>query len=128
MWKTNSLQRLPGSIRWALTFIWTAITLALMLSPSGDGTTVTAASDLFGGTDIVDAMGHIVINAILIFLWCWTINPPIRLILIGGIIWCFVAEFLQIFVPDRGASLLDLAANIVGVLIGIAVYRWIISF
>jgi hypothetical protein len=118
-------------IRWTLTLIWSAIAVSLMLSPSGDGTTVSGVSKLFGGTETTDAVGHVIINVILALLWCWTISlyastaKMTRLILIGGIVWCFGAELTQYFVPERGASLLDLAANILGVLIGLIGYRWL---
>lgn len=116
-------------LRWALTLLWTAITIKLMFSPSGDGTTVSWVSKLFGGTETTDAIGHVIINAILALLWCWTIilytdaAKTTRIILIGGIAWCFVAELTQLLVPNRGTSLLDLVANIIGVLISIAIYR-----
>lgn len=90
-------------------------------------------SHLFGGTETTDAIGHVIINAILAFLWCWTISlytttqKTTRLILIGGIVWYFVGELSQFFVPERGTSLLDLGANIFGVLIGLTAYRLLIS-
>ncbi len=121
-------------VRWTLTLTWTAIAVSLMLSPSGNGTTVSSVSKLFGGTETTDAIGHVIINAILAFLWCWAISlyasatKTTRLILIGGIIWCFVAELSQYFVPERGTSLLDLGANIFGVLIGLAGYRFAAHF
>jgi VanZ family protein len=121
-------------VRWILTITWTILTLYLTLSPSGDGTTVTWVSRLFGGTETTDAIGHVIINAILAFLWCWTISlystrqKTAQLILIGGIVWCFVAELSQFFVPSRGASLLDLAANMLGVLIGLAIYGQLMDF
>lgn len=121
------------TVRWILTLAWTAITVSLMLSPSGDGTTVSWVSKLFGGTEVTDAVGHIIINAILALLWCWTISlytttvKMTRIVLFGGIIWCFGAELSQFFVPGRGASLLDLVANIVGVLIGLMIYRLLLQ-
>lgn len=114
-----------------LTLAWTAITAKLMLSPSGNGTTVSWVSKLFGGTETTDAIGHVIINAILAFLWCWTISlyattqKTTRLVLIGGIVWCFVGELSQFFVPGRGTSLLDLGANILGVVIGLMGHRWL---
>ncbi len=116
-------------VRWALTLTWTAIAASLMLSPSGDGTTVSWISKLFGGTETTDAIGHVIINTILTFLWSWTLSlyvSPIkttRTILVGGIIWCCGAESLQYFVPERGTSLLDLTANFLGVFMGLAIYR-----
>jgi hypothetical protein len=140
MWKANGLRRAKrlnglsayiqgAAVRWALTLTWSAITASLMLSPSGNGTIVSFISKLFGGTDTTDAMGHVIITSILALLWCWTISlyatatQTTRLILIGGIVWGFGAELSQHFVPQRGASLFDLGANILGVLIGLAAYR-----
>jgi VanZ family protein len=108
--------------------------MKLMLSPSGDGTTVLRVSKLFGNTETTDAIGHIIINAVLALLWCWTISlyttitQTTRIIQIGGVIWCFSAELSQSFVPNRGASLLDLVANIIGVLVGLIIYRLLLAF
>ena len=123
-----------SAVRWTLTIIWTALAIKLMLSSSGDGTAVSWVSKLFGGTETIDAIGHIIINAILALLWCWTISlytstaKMTRIVLIGGIIWCFGAELSQFFVPERGASLIDLVANIVGVLIGLMIFRLLLTF
>jgi hypothetical protein len=143
MWKAeNSLRRVKrlnrlfnlsqsAIVRWTLTLIWSAIAASLMLSPSGNGTMVSTISRLFGGTETTDAFGHVIINTILAFLWSWTISLYVsapettRLILSGGIIWGLVAELSQHFVPERGTSPLDLGANILGVVIGITVYRWL---
>jgi len=38
-----------------------------------------------------------------------------------------VDELSQFFVPERGTSLLDLGANILGVVIGLVVYRILIT-
>jgi len=148
MWKANGsrrMKRLNGlsayiqgaAVRWALTLVWTAIAAVLMVSPGNNGSTVDDVSNLFGGTELTDAIGHVIITAILAVFWCWTINlytistKTTRSILIGGIVWSFGAELSQYFVPERGTSLLDLAANILGVLIGIAAWRqlhsWILS-
>ena len=121
-------------VRWALALIWTAIAASLMLSPSGNGTTVSWVSHLFGGTETSDAVGHVIINVILALLWSWTISLYVsvpnmtRLILIGGVTWGFAAELSQYFVPERGTSLLDLAANISGVLIGLMAFRLLDPF
>ncbi len=140
MWKANGLHKVKRSnglpvyvqravVRWTLTLVWTIIAASLMLSPGNKGGTVSQISHAFGGTQITDAIGHVIINAILAFLWSWTISlyasgaKTTRLILIGGIIWCFGAELSQFFVPERGTSLLDLGANILGVMIGLMAYR-----
>jgi len=116
-------------VRWTLTLTWTVIAATLMLSQGSEGSTVAKTSALFGNTETSDAIGHVIINAILAFLWCWTISlyaatqKTTRLILIGGIVWCFVGELTQFFVPERGTSLLDLGANILGVVIGLIAYQ-----
>ena len=129
---TNHIQ--PPLLRWILTLVWTALAMKLMLSPSGDGTSVSWVSGLFGGTETTDAIGHIIINTIFTWLWSWTISlyattvKMTRIILIGGIIWCFGAELTQFFIPERGASLIDLVANIFGVLIGLMIFRGLLAF
>ncbi|HML23804.1 MAG TPA: VanZ family protein [Aggregatilinea sp.] len=121
-------------IRWALTLTWTATAASLMLSPSGEGTTVTWVSKLFGGTETTDAVGHVIINSILGFLWAWTMSlytssaNTTRIVLVGGLIWGFTAEGTQYFVPGRGTSLLDLAANILGVSVGVSLFRLFIHY
>jgi VanZ family protein len=121
-------------VRWIITLTWTAITMKLMFSLSGDGTTVSRVSRLFGGTDITDVVGHVVINAILALLWCWTISlyttiaKTTRIVLISGIIWCFGAELTQFFIPERGTSLIDVVANVIGVIIGLMIFRLMLVF
>jgi VanZ family protein len=144
MWKASGLRRVKrlsglsayirsAPVRWVLTLAWTAVAGSLMVSPGNNGSTVDDISNLFGGTEITDAIGHIIITTILALLWCWTISlytsapRTTRLILVGGIVWSFGAELSQHFVPERGISLLDLSANLLGVLIGIAAYRLLIA-
>lgn len=121
-----------AAIRWTFTLAWTILAASLMLSPGGDGTTVTSVSKLFGGTETTDAIGHVIINAILALLWCWTISlytapaTTARVILVGGLVWCVGAELTQFVVPERGTTLLDLGANILGVLIGLGGY-WMLT-
>ena len=89
---------------------------------------VSTVPKLFGGTEITDAIGHVIINIIL--------DPGVSLVLDDQpVYFCpkngppdpdrrgFVAEGSQYFVPERGTSLLDLAANITGVLIGLIAYQ-----
>jgi VanZ family protein len=116
------------TVRWMLTLTWTAIDMILMLSPGSKGSVAGETSGLFGGTDITDAIGHVILKAILVLLWCWMLSHYtslenfIRWVAIGGLTWAVVAELAQFFVPDRGVSVLDLAANILGVLIGLKIY------
>lgn len=116
--------------RWLFTLLWTVITIPLMLSPSGEGTSVSWIAKLFGNTEASNAVGHVIVNAILAFLWYWTINmylcdtKTMWIILISGIIWGIIGEMAQVFVPARGPSLLDLGMNILGVLIGVFIYHF----
>jgi VanZ family protein len=57
-----------------------------------------------------------------------TIAKTTRIVLFGGIIWCFGAELTQLFIPERGTSLIDLVANIIGVLIGLIIFRLLLAF
>lgn len=122
------------TVRWIITNTWTTLTFYLTLSPSGEGTTVTWVSRLFGGTETTDAIGHVFINMVLALLWCWTTGfytstgRTVYIVLVGGGFWCFAAELSQFFVPDRGLSLLDLGANILGVLIGLLIYRRLVAW
>jgi glycopeptide antibiotics resistance protein len=134
--RLSRLSFVPHTVlfRWALTLAWTAIDASIMLSPGNSGTTVSWLSKSFGGTEITDAVGHIIINTLLALLWCWTLhsyfsdNRTTRLILAGGIVWCVGAELLQYFVPERGVSLLDIGANVLGIFIGLTAYRWLTAF
>jgi MFS superfamily sulfate permease-like transporter len=116
-------------VRWGFTLTWTTIILVLTLTPSGSGTTVSSVSGLFGGTETTDAIGHVILNVIWVLLWCWTINlyiaasQMIRIVLGCGIVWGIGAELAQHFVPHRGVSLIDLSANLLGLGIGLVIYR-----
>ncbi len=111
--------RLNGVLSWSAVLIWIVIVLILMLSP-GEDSIVEDSSGAFGGTDITDAIGHV----ILFTIWAFLLNnallphfPVLRafqltliLIFTSGT----VLEFAQYFVPHRGVALLDLSANWLG--------------
>lgn len=94
--------------------------LYLQLSPS-QGTGVRDISLFFGGTEITDAMGHIVlffVESALSFNLLRHYKPdklakPLSFwaMLVLG----FSLESLQVFVPSRGVSLLDYTANLSGI-------------
>jgi VanZ family protein len=100
--------------------------LYLFLAPAEKDSSVSSVSSFFGGTDITDAAGHVVLNSLLIFLWLWTsVHYSSRYqksIIIVGIIWAVVTEFLQTYIPGRGGSLLDMIANSIGIIAGIWLY------
>lgn len=111
--------KLP-SVRLAVALGVTALIVVFMLMP-GDDSAAGRLSDLFGGTDITDALGHI--GAYLIATAAWygyfeLSRPPrealsraaILTLIVGAVV-----ETAQSLVPDRGTQLLDYGANMLGV-------------
>lgn len=105
-------------LRWTLAMVWTMLVLFLMLSP-GDSTQVNGPSQSAGGSEVTDALGHVVLFAILTGCWLWATFPTYQA---GSVSIAIVAlgvllELTQHFVPERGISLLDLSANATGVVL-----------
>ncbi len=125
MAKYQTLKQSP-IIRWVLTILWSILTVLLFLTPSGDGTPVTFISELFGGTTVTDAIGHVIIHSVLSFLWFWTarlyIQDPGIVIISGGVVLAITGELLQLYIPGRGGSLLDMVANSIGICTGVWLY------
>jgi VanZ family protein len=111
-------------MRWPLALSWTAFVLFLMLAP-GDNRQVDGLSKSAGGSDLTDALGHVVIFFILTVLWQWALSgrSPSRHALLGAALVAFGlgvgTEVAQTFVAGRGASWLDFSANGLGVLAAI---------
>ncbi|MBN1311614.1 MAG: VanZ family protein [Anaerolineae bacterium] len=84
------------------------------------GTPVGSLSLFFGGTELTDAAGHVILCGILVWLWYWALRgylQPSWVLGVGvavGLGLGIVTELAQVFVPSRGASLLDLLANVLG--------------
>jgi hypothetical protein len=110
----------PLEWAWFLWMSWTVMLIYLLLWPS-EGTPIRQISLFFGGDDITDAMGHL----FLIFVETNLSYSLLRhylpeeqalyrcllLMLLFGI----VTESLQLFIPGRGAALIDYGANALGV-------------
>jgi VanZ family protein len=106
---------------------WTAMLIYLLLWPS-EGTPIRQISLFFGGDDVTDAMGHL----FLIFIETNLSYSLLRhylpeeqalyrcllLMLLFGII----TESLQLFIPGRGAALIDYGANALGVALFIPIF------
>ncbi len=122
----NRLQHQP--IRWFIPLGWTLIILYLTLS-TGDNQNVSWLSKLAGGTEITDAIGHVVMFAILVVVWQWAGSADIRAMVVLRIVTalCFLfgmgVEASQHWIEGRGMSWLDFLANGGGVLLGA---RWIL--
>jgi hypothetical protein len=60
----NHMQRVVDSpvVRWAAALAWMGLILVLMLTPS-DRAVVEETSSTFGGTDLTDAIGHVIVSS-----------------------------------------------------------------
>lgn len=114
--------------RWTATLAWTLLVCLLMLLP-GEDSIAEDTSGFFGGTDMTDAFGHVLLFGILTALWyavlvCYLAPAPaLRGALVVGAACGLLLELGQGIVPQRGPSLLDLTANVVGALASFAVLR-----
>ncbi len=107
-------------VRWSAALLWSATATYLMVWSSRD-TPVRWLSRLFGGTQLTDAIGHMVLCGILVWLWYRALRGSLQpasalgVVVAIGLGLSVVTELAQVFVPSRGASLLDLLANVLGV-------------
>lgn len=108
--------------------ILAVITLAavvLLISP-GTSWWVEDSSKMLGGTDETDARGHVALFTLLSLAWTltleqrWTKRRAITVVVAGGILLAAVTEVAQVFVPERGASMIDFGADVLGTLIGVS--------
>lgn len=92
----------------------------LLLWPS-EGTAVRRISLFFGGSDLSDALGHIVLIFVetnLSFILLRHYHPQdiaARYAVRGTLVFALFLETAQFFIPGRGAALIDFAANALGV-------------
>lgn len=121
---------MPRSLRWLAAIGWTLLVVALMVMPGQD----TAADDLshfFGGTEMTDAAGHVFLFGMLVLLWLLALGMhlprtrALRLAVVFGLALGLVTELLQIFIPHRGVTFIDLLANTLGAAVALGVQRWL---
>ena len=104
---------------WPLFVLWTLLLCYLMLSPSKG--TVRSISLFFGGTEWTDAMGHVVLIFIETALaynllrHYVSLHRALRYACWGTLVLGLSLETAQIWIPSRGASLLDASAALLGV-------------
>lgn len=107
-------------LRWLAALAWTGLVLFFMVLP-GSTPAIHNTSAFFGGTDLSDAIGHVILFGTLALLWHGALvlrmSPArsYRYALWLVLLLAISTEFAQQFVPRRGASLLDMAANLIGV-------------
>src|SRR5689334_11764803 len=108
----------PAS-RLAMAVFWTALVAILTLLP-GNSTVIEDTHKAFGGTDLSDALGHVVLFGILTLSYYWLLRLKFslaRALSIATIIVFAVGvgtEVAQMFVPERGPSPFDVAADWIG--------------
>ncbi|HMM27971.1 MAG TPA: VanZ family protein [Aggregatilineaceae bacterium] len=113
-WITHS-----PALGWLAVLGWLALVGFLMLAP-GEGSLVEDTSRAFGGTDLTDALGHVVLFGVLAALLAHALSfhlPPDRALWLAAAVAITVGtalELAQLLAIERGASLLDLAANWLG--------------
>lgn len=123
-------------ISWLLWALWTILLCFLFLSPS-EGTAVRDISLFFGGSELTDAIGHVVMifieTALLYNVLRQYLADELALRYAVGVTLVFglCAELAQHWVPSRGASLIDVCAAFIGVgLFAFAVWKkmWLARF
>lgn len=106
-------------IRWSVALAWTGMTVFLMLSP-GEESAAEDLSRFFGGTDVTDALGHILLFGVLTALWRWALlnrlplQQTLGVAVAVGLALGTTTELAQFCVPHRGVVLIDLLANWIG--------------
>lgn len=109
---------------WVMAVGWSLFTVVMMLSPGSQ----TAASDLSavaGGTEWTDYLGHaaLTLTETLLLVNLLMRYMPLRMALLWSALPVLaitsVLEFMQRWVPDRGSSVFDAAANAVGIALGV---------
>ena len=108
------------ALRIGAALVWTLIVLSLTMLP-GDTAIVDNTSKAFGGTDVSDAAGHVVLAGILTLMYFaiamlrWEARPALFIAAAGAVVLTTGTELAQSFIPHRGASWLDLSANWLGI-------------
>lgn len=105
-------------LRFALALLWTLAIVAGCLLPSESLPDSTLWS--------FDKLVHLVIFGGFGLLWVQALNQPMRQrvvwVLIAGLIFAGATEFIQGLVPGRSSELLDAAADVGGLVLGIGLY------
>jgi len=110
------------AIAWICVGLWLALVVFLMLSP-GKASLVEDLSGAFGGSDLTDALGHVILFGVLAALLAHALSfhlpgrRAVTVAAVGVLALGSVLEPAQLLVYKRGASLLDLGANWTGALL-----------
>ena len=118
---------------WLVTLGWTVLLAYLLLKPGTAAHAGGSFSDAFfrsdfSRTDMIEAVAHVVMFGTLTLLWGWTLafHYPARyaaaMTVMIAVLMGTATEFGQYFVA-RGALMLDLAANFVGIALSAVALR-----
>lgn len=106
-------------IRWIIFLAALAVTTLVLVQPSAEPVVGPAAppGEPTPARELLLTMGHVVAFTVLTTLACWTFNAhmafrPALLLAIGFcVVYGLLTELAQTLVPDRNASLWDIAVN-----------------
>lgn len=118
---------IPVAYRWVITLLFVAVLITLSVTPGVAQPEDNIFAWLFAGTSSpVQKAMHVVCYALLTMLWMWTLTSvaSIRLRAALAVLLAVglgaVLEWYQTQVPGRVGSALDVALNIVGAALGLA--------
>ena len=120
-------------LRWAVTLAWTAFLTILLVQPEAQPvipTGVQPAPPSFE-RELFFSSIHLIFFCITATLWCFSLESyfDLRLTMISVILFItsygFVTEMAQGLIPGRAPQVWDIIANLLGGIIGIAIYRWL---
>lgn len=119
-------------LRWVLALSWTFYLTVLLLQPEMNPvipTGIPTAPPSFE-REILFTIAHLIFFGLTALFWCLALEKelsPTMALLIAALFLCsygFVTELAQATVPGRSPQLGDILANITGIGIGLALYRW----
>lgn len=117
--------------RWVIALAWTALAVVLLVQPSGQPVIGPAAPPGPPSLrrELLLTTGHVVMFATLTVVWWWALRRSVRWALSGAVLIAlalgFATELAQTLVPDRNASLYDLAVNtLVTLATALAIRAW----
>lgn len=108
---------------------WTVLLIILSVWPYTDTTVRQDLSDF--RWDYLEHFAFYFILTFLYVLWRSDINYSIRiteliLFFVAGFIFCWLTEYVQIFIPGRSFNILDMIYNMAGILFGIVISYYLI--
>lgn len=127
---------LPAAVRWIALTIWMAVFLTYLLQ--SEGTPILSTGIPPGPPSLAREAFfttiHLIAYTMTTMLWTWaliTVMPVRRALIVTFVIvfaMGFLTELAQTLTPDRHFQMIDLAANMGGLMLGLVgfgfLYRW----